>query len=342
MSHKNLNARNKIPRLLKDKISNKRINLIYKKFEKSFSIKSNFIVAVSGGPDSLALAFLTKIYSLKNNINSNFFIVDHKLREESTYEARIVKKLLKKYSIKAKILSSIGPKPKKNIQALARNNRYKLLFKESDKLGVKNIVLGHHQDDLIENFFIRLLRGSGLKGLVSLNKKTKVNDKNLLRPLLDFKKEDLLFITNYIFNFYVQDPSNDDKKYQRIRIRKFIQELQKDGLDKKKFTKTINNLQYADNVVNFYVNKNLEKNSFFSSTKDNLIVNKNFFQQPYEVVFRSFSEIIKIIGKKYYFVRGKKLDKVLNSIEKNRLFKVTLGGCIIKRVNQTVIISKEY
>ena len=170
----------------------------------------------------------------------------------------------------------------------------------------------------------------------------KVNDKNLLRPLLDFKKEDLLFITNYIFNFYVQDPSNDDKKYQRIRIRKFIQELQKDGLDKKKFTKTINNLQYADNVVNFYVNKNLEKNSFFSSTKDNLIVNKNFFQQPYEVVFRSFSEIIKIIGKKYYFVRGKKLDKVLNSIEKNRLFKVTLGGCIIKRVNQTVIISKEY
>ena len=342
MSHKNLNVKNKIPRLLEDKINNKKINLIYKKFEKSFSEKSNFIVAVSGGPDSLALAFFTKIYSLKNKIDLNFFIIDHKLRKGSTNEAKFVKKLLKKYSIKAKILSWVGRKPKNNIQSLARNNRYKLLFNESEKLGVKNIVLGHHQDDLIENFFIRLLRGSGLKGLISLNKKTKVGDKNLLRPLLDFKKEELTFIANHVFNFYVKDTSNEDKKYQRVRVRKLILELEKDGLDKKKFSKTINNLQYADNVVNFYVNQNLQKNSFFSNNKDNLIVNKKFFQQPYEVVFRSFSESIKIIGKKYYPVRGKKLDKVLENIEKNCLSKVTLGGCIIEKVNQTVIISKEH
>ena len=342
MSHKNLNVKNKIPKLFKDKINNKKINQIYRKFEKSFPIKSNFIVGVSGGPDSLALAFLTKIYSLKNNLYSNYFIIDHKLRKESTYEAKIVKKLLKKNSIKAKILSWNGRKPKKNIQAIARNNRYKLLFKESDKLKVKDIVLGHHQDDLIENFFIRLLRGSGLKGLISLNKKVNVGDKNLLRPLLDFRKEDLTFVTNHIFNFYVKDRSNEDKKFQRIRIRKLIQELQKDGLDKIKLKKTIDNLQYADSVVNFYVNQNLQKNSFFSNNKDNFVVNKKFFQQPREVVFRSFSEIIKLVGKKFYFVRGKKLDKVLKNIEKNRLYRVTLGGCIIEKVNQTVIVSKEH
>ena len=60
------------------------------------------------------------------------------------------------------------------------------------------------------------------------------------------------------------------------------------------------------------------------------------------MVFRAFSESIKLIGKKYYSVRGKKLDKLINDISNNQSFKSTLGGCIIEKVNQTVIISKEY
>ena len=60
MSLKNLSAKNKIPKLFKDKLNNKRVNKIYKNFEKSIDLNQNFIVAVSGGPDSLALAFLTK------------------------------------------------------------------------------------------------------------------------------------------------------------------------------------------------------------------------------------------------------------------------------------------
>ena len=63
MSLKNLSAKNKIPKLFKDKLDNKRVNKIYKNFEKSLDLNQNFIVAVSGGPDSLALAFLAKIYS---------------------------------------------------------------------------------------------------------------------------------------------------------------------------------------------------------------------------------------------------------------------------------------
>ena len=80
MSHKNLNAKIKIPKLLKDKLNNKKVNQIYKRFEKAVDLKNNFLVAVSGGPDSLALAFLAKIFSVKNNLNSKFYIVDHKLR----------------------------------------------------------------------------------------------------------------------------------------------------------------------------------------------------------------------------------------------------------------------
>ena len=98
----------------------------------------------------------------------------------------------------------------------------------------------------------------------------------------------------------------------------------------------------SNSVVNFYVKENLRKNTFFSIKKNILILSKEFFQQPYEVIFRSFSDSINLIGKKYYSVRGKKLDKILKNIEGKGFSKATLGGCIIEKVNQTVIITKEY
>ena len=342
MSHKNLSAKIKIPKLLQDKLKNNKINQIYKRFEKTLDIDENYIVAVSGGPDSLALAFLAKIYSLKKNLNSKYFIVDHKLRAESSKEAEIVKKVLKRYSINAEILTWYGKKPSNNIQSLARKKRYELLLAKSDQLKINNILLGHHSDDLLENFFIRILRGSGLKGLVSFGKKSKFEEKNLLRPLLDQKKEDLMFISKYVFNFFVEDPSNSNEKYLRTQIRELINQLQKRGLDRKKFSKTISNLKSSNKVVDFYVDENLKKNTFFSSSRKKLIFNKFFFQQPYEIVFRGLSKSIRLVGERYYSVRGKKLDKIIDIIENKNTLKVTLGGCIIQKINQTVIISKEY
>ncbi len=341
MSLKNLSARNRIPKILSKKFNNKRIKLIYKKFEKTLNINENFIVAVSGGADSLALAFLSKIYSIKKSITSRFFIVDHKLRPNSTLEAKKVKKILKMHFINSDILTWKGKKPQKNIQSLARKKRYDLLFAECNKLKIKDILLGHHQDDVMENFFIRMLRGSGLKGLISLDKKTQIEDKNLIRPLLNQKKNDLTFVSKHVFNFYVKDPSNEDEKYQRIRIRKLIKQLQMDGLDKEKFENTINNLRRSNKVINFYVKENIEKNSFFSVTKKTLTLNKEFFEQPYEVIFRSFSDLIKLVGNKYYSARGKKLDRIIDEIGNNKHLKVTLGGCVIEKVNHTLIISKE-
>ena len=187
-----------------------------------------------------------------------------------------------------------------------------------------------------------MLRGSGLKGLVSLDTKNTIGKKNLLRPLLDQKKNDLIFISKKVFNFYVEDPSNKDEKYLRIKVRKLIKELKKNGLDRKKFFKTITNLKQSNNIVDLSVIENIKKNTFFSKKMNRIILNINFFQQPYEVTFRSLSESIKLIGHKYYSARGKKLDKLIHDIKQNRLFRVTLGGCIVEKVNQTVIITKEY
>ena len=342
MSLKNLSVANKIPKLFNNKLKNKKIRQIYNKFENSLKVKENFAVAVSGGPDSLALAFLSKIYSIKNKLLSKFYIIDHKLRPESTKEAKKVKRVLKMYQINAEILTWKGKKPIKKIQSAARKKRYDLLFNRCDKLGINNILLGHHQDDLIENFFIRMLRGSGLKGLISLDQTSKIKNKQLLRPLLYQKKNDLEFLSKHVFNFYVEDPSNKDEKYLRIVIRKLVAELQKNGLDKDKVLNTIKNLKYSNSIVNFYLNENLQKNTFFNSKEKKFTINQKFFEQPYEIIFRSLTILINIIGNKYHSVRGKKIDNLINNIENDSLFKATLGGCIIEKVNQTVIISKEY
>ena len=340
MSLKNLSA-NRIPNILKNKLLNKRIYNLFKTFEKDFKINESFIVAVSGGPDSLALAFLTKIYSLKKNLESRYYIVDHKLRRESTYEAKKVNKILNKFNIKSKILTWKGKKPKKNLQSLARQKRYKLLFSECKKLKIKNLILGHHIDDSYENFFIRIVRGSGLRGLVSFVKNTKINEINLIRPLLEFQKKDLIFISSFVFNFFIKDPSNENDKFLRIKVRNLISQLKDVGFDQTKLSLTLKNLKSSNDSIIFYVKNNKKLNSYFNKKKKELILNQDFFNQPYDVVFRSLSESIKLIGEKYNLVRGKKLEKILKKIQENSLSKETLGGCVIKKVNQTVILRKE-
>ena len=341
MSLKNLSVQNKTHKFLLSKLKNKRIAQIYNKFERFLSIDKDFIVAVSGGPDSLALSFLAKIYSIKKKLNVKYYIVNHNLRNNSTEEAKNVKKQLKNFSINLSILSWHGIKPKKNIQSIARNNRYKLLINNAKKLNINNILLGHHLEDLLENFFIRILRGSGLKGLVSLDQKTQFKKINLIRPLLNFSKKDLIYVSKYIFGSFVNDPSNEEEKFKRVKIRNLLKQLESEGLDKNKLILTIKNLKIANENIKFYTQSNLEFNTYFSKKKDSVILKENFFNNSEEVVFRSLTEIIKIIGKKYYPVRGKKIARIIHSISNKSFLKLTLGGCLIKKVNQTVIVTKE-
>ena len=340
MSPKNLNA-TKILNKLGIKLSNKRFQKLFNLFEKNFDVQGKFIVAVSGGPDSLALAFLTKIYSLKDNLDCSYIIVDHKLREESSEEAKKVKKILLDFDIKAKILTWNGKKPSRNLQAQARKKRYELLFLECKKFKISNLVIGHHFDDLFENFFIRIIRGSGLRGLVSLEKSVKVGEISLIRPLLEFEKKDLIFISNFIFNFYVSDPTNSNEFFQRIKIRKILDDFQKIGIDKNKLCLTLKNLKESDQTIKYYVEQNKLSNSIIRRNKE-ILLNESFFKQPNEVVFRSFSDSLRLIGGKYYHSRGKKIDSILKKIRKNTLKKATLAGCIIEKVSHTVIISKEH
>ena len=343
MNQKNLSVRNKTHKRISGYLKDKKIFQIYKSFEKSINISEDFAVAVSGGPDSLSLAFLAKNFAIKKKLKAKFYTVDHKLRSDSSTEAHLVKKTLKKIDIDCKILNWHGKKPNSNIQSLARNKRYSLLFNECKKNKISNLLLGHHLDDLFENFLIRFLRGSGLKGLISFDKNSINNKKdiNILRPLLDFEKKDLIYLSKKVFDFFINDPSNTNDSFKRVRVRNFLSFLEKEGFDKKKFLLTINNLKDSDLSIKYYIKYNIEKNSIYSKKKNTAILNKEFFYQSHEVTFRSFSNIIGLIGKKYYPVRGKSINKIISKILSDSLTKVTLGGCFIEKINQSIIISIE-
>jgi len=343
MNLKNLSAQNKTHKEILKHLNTKKISKVFKEFSNSLIVKESLAVAVSGGPDSLALAYLAKCYSIKNKIKVKYFIVDHKLRKESTQEAKTVQNTLKKIDINCKILKWNGKKPSKNIQAKARDKRYSLLANECKKSSIKYLLLGHHINDLFENFFIRLVRGSGLKGLISFSKNTKYKSKNLsiLRPLLNLEKNDLLDITKKVFNFFVKDPSNINIDYKRTRIRNLLKSLAKEGLDKNKLKLTINNLKDSDKSIKFYVNRNLENNSVFLKKNNTHILNGSFFDQSHEIIFRSLTKVIQELGKKYYPVRGKSINDLITRINAKSFSKVTLGGCFIDRINDTILISKE-
>ena len=137
MKKKSLSAKNKNHNTVTNFLKDKLINSIYKQFEKNLVPENGYIVAVSGGPDSLALAYFAKCFSQLKKVNFYYYLVDHRLRKESSKEAKKTLDLLKKINVKCKVLIWHGRKPKSNIQSIARFNRYSLLIKECKKKKIK-------------------------------------------------------------------------------------------------------------------------------------------------------------------------------------------------------------
>ena len=344
MKRKNLIARKKVKKkelLFKDpKILN-----FYTKFKsvvfKNIKAKS-FALAVSGGSDSLCLAYFTKMYASEFGNKIHVLIVDHNLRKESHQEALKVKEILGKRKILSKILSWKGKVPKSNIQKKARDMRYTMLSNYCLKNKIKYLITAHHGDDQIENFFIRLLRGSGLTGLSSMSVNTKYNNRlKIIRPFLTLNKKDLKYVTLNYFKTYIKDPSNDDEKFLRVRIRKYRKNMEKEGLDTRKIINTVGNLISANKALNYYKSKALYKHVSFVS-KGRCLINKQIFsEEAGEIIFKSFSDILSLVSGTYYPPRSKKVINLIDRIKKNKFSKSTLGGCIVEEKDNFILITKE-
>ena len=348
MKRKSLSVKKKTLNFYLTKLKDPKIQKLYKVFSnnlKSLDVSNKKImVGVSGGADSLSILFFSQCYALKNNAKLYPVIIDHKLRKESSSEAKNLKyKLKKNFNIHCKILSKKITKIDRNIQSYARDLRYDLFFKECIKYNIEHLLLGHHKDDLIENFFIRFLRGSGLKGLVSFDKNvSNFNGINIIRPFLSTSKKELININKKTFGFFIDDPSNNNDKFLRSRIRKMIKNLKEEGLNFNKFYSTLRNLSKSDEVIQFFVEKNIVENSKYFKGEKTIILNLSFFNNPDEIILRSFSYLILLISKKKNYPRGKKVVALIKSLKfSNKNVKLTLSGCIIEKISDSVIIYPE-
>ena len=295
--------------------------------------KKRFVVAVSGGPDSLALAALTKAYA--NNKKSKFFyvLINHNIRKNSLLEAKKVKNLLKKEHIKLKIISN-KKKIDKNIQGLSRNVRYELLSKYCFKNNIRTLITGHNFEDQVETFLIRLSRGSGLRGLSAMREKSKIDKNiNLFRPLLEVKKDSLIKISKIIFGDFIKDPSNKNLKYLRTKIRNLKNPLKKSGVEYDQIFKSIRNLSDSKDTLDKFLKQEFKE--IIQKKNNEIMINlTKFNNHNNETKMAIINKSIKKLKNNYYDLRAKKVNYLIQVIDKKDFKKSTLGGCIfIKRGN---------
>ena len=320
----------------------KDLSNIYSLFSKKIkNLKKNlFLVAVSGGPDSLALTALIKSYSLENTCKVYYVLIDHNLRKNSSNEAKLVKNLLKKFKINLNILKN-KKKIVKNIQSEARKVRYELLTTFCKKKNIKIIITAHNLEDQVETFFIRLSRGSGLQGLSSMKQTNKIEKNiNLFRPLLDIKKNQLMKISKLIFGKYYKDPSNRNTKYLRTRIRKLKKSLEASGINYEKISHSIKNLASSRDTLNLYFDKIYKDMTFKTKNKIHIDL-KGLESLNQEMKLRVFKKSIQNLTNTYYSPRSKKIVNLINQIQVNKNKKHNLAGCVIFKEKKLIILKKE-
>ena len=300
----------------------------------------NYLVAVSGGPDSLALVALTKAYTFYKKTKFHYVLVDHNIRKNSNKEAKKVKKLLKEKNINLKIIIN-EKKILKNIQAEARNRRYEILLKYCKINKIKILLTAHNLEDQVETFFIRLSRGSGLRGLSSMKQLSKIdNHIYLCRPLLDVKKKFLIKISKSVFGSYIKDPTNKNTNFLRTKVRNLRKPLEESGIKYDQIFRSIQNLSYSKVTLDSYLSKLFKK--LIIRKKGEVLVNfRKFKVLNNDVKIALINECIKKIKKNYYDSRSLKVQNLIKNFDRKDFKKSTLGGCIFYKKNENLCIKIE-
>ncbi|WP_188609399.1 tRNA lysidine(34) synthetase TilS [Chelatococcus reniformis] len=191
------------------------------------------LLAVSGGPDSMALLRLVADWArAAGRPRVEVATVDHGLRAESRQECEAVVRWAEAAGLAATILTWEGDKPVGAMQERAREARYRLLAERARTIGASHVVVAHHADDAAETVLLRLLAGSGIAGLAGMAPLSPLDELVLARPLLDVPKERLIATCRAFGQRYVSDPSNADARFLRPRLRRISTALAAEGLDR--------------------------------------------------------------------------------------------------------------
>lgn len=211
--------------------------------------QGSYVVALSGGPDSVAL--LHYVRKRFKNVNVIAAHLDHEWRNDSGRDVEFCKQLCEKLGVtfKSQKASTLKFKLKEDgsKESGARQQRRFFLEKLADQFNVDGILLGHHQQDQLETFFIRLIRGTTTAGLCCMNEQTG----NYIRPLLNTDKTEILDYLDQHLLSYVKDPTNDSDAFLRNRIRKEVLPtlINCDSRSGEQIIRLISNLKTTENFL---------------------------------------------------------------------------------------------
>ena len=289
-------------------------------------------VAVSGGPDSMALLHMLafskdrpkKIYALT---------VDHGLRQDSAAEARHVAAWVQDWpGVTHHILTWTGKKPQNAVQEKAREKRYALMTEFCSAHKIRGLFLAHHQTDQAETFLFRLAKGSGVDGLAAMAEHTAYRDTNiiLLRPLLGMSKNALEEYCQAKNIPFVQDPSNRNENFARIRLRQALPMLEAEGLSEKRLAVTARRMQRARDALEFYTGKILRQAEMTPSKA--ILKMATLRNAPEDIRLRVIRHALVQLGADDYGPRLERLENLLADFfdQGVQAKPFTLGGFIFR------------
>lgn len=267
---------------------------------------SKILIAFSGGPDSVFLYYLLKFLQQEYKLTLGLVYVNHNLRTDTDNDIIFVNEFSKKENIKL-FITSVDVKKysldnKISIETAARELRYSEIFKIMNQNKYDYIATGHNFDDNIETFVFRMLRGTSLRGLKSIPEKRD----NIIRPILNFEKKEIINILKQNNLKYIIDYTNKENEYTRNFIRNEIFPL---------FERVNSNFKekisyIIEDIKNIELNKNdkynIEKNKFISLLEEkNVKINKNKIEKIFNKLYDIDGNIRTNGTKKFYLGNGK-------------------------------------
>ena len=293
-------------------------------------------VAVSGGSDSLGLLHLLDELGGRR---LHVVTVDHGLRPTSAGEALHVARIAEDLGHSHTTLTWAGWDGKGNLQDQARRTRYSMMADWARSEGLDAIALGHTLDDQAETFLMRLGREAGVDGLSSMDAWFERDGVTFVRPLLAIRREALRDLLASRGVTWVEDPSNDDETFDRVRARRAVEALVPLGLTAEKLSAASDNLSAAREALDSYAHRFVR--AHVKSLGGDLVFDRTAFQgEPRETSRRLLAAALRFVSSAPYPPRRAALDDALSAVRERR--NTALHGCRLLVSDMTLRITREH
>lgn len=298
------------------------------------SAEPGVLVAVSGGADSMALMHLLARWSRTiPTFRLLVATVDHGLRPESADEARFVAGEAARLGLTHETLLWSEAKPVSGIQARARTARYDLLCDCARRHGIRVIATAHTLEDQAETVLMRLARGSGIDGLRGIAGENRRKGIAVWRPLLAISRQALRDWLAAEGLQWIEDPSNADLRFERIRIRSRLPELASLGLTPQQLALSARRLARAHAALEEVASKAAGVMVHWHHAGWAEIAAGPFAAEPAELRLRILAHVLAVVGGASVEPRLARLEKLLDVLGAVRQIGVTLQGCLIERAH---------